>query len=119
MKVIFVAGPFRGDGSREAREGNLEKARQYIRRFVEKEIPYYSPHMNTSTTTIDFEGRDPFATALNHQFLDYCDALAVLPGWKDSSGTQEEITRAEEQGKRIFYLEEADAFEAMKKYLKD
>ncbi|MCB9815202.1 DUF1937 family protein [Candidatus Nomurabacteria bacterium] len=43
--------------------------------------------------------------------LDNCDFLAVLPGWKNSSGTKEEIAMAEKTGKKVFYLDKTSALE--------
>ncbi len=109
MKVVFIAGPFRGDGSRDAKLSNIEVARTFIHRFIENEISFYSPHLNLDQELVGLGGdKSQYAIAMNHNFLLMCDALAVLPGWRDSSGTLGEIEIAKSLNKEIFYLDEED-----------
>ena len=119
MKTIFLAGPFRGDGSKEAKLRNVEVAKQHVRSLIDKEIPFYSPHLNLDQELIDYpENREGFAIAVNHSFLEKCDALAVLPDWEKSSGTKEEIQRSEKRNIPIFYLEKDEAINDIMKWLK-
>ena len=119
MKTVFLAGPFRGDGSKEAKLQNVEIARQHARFLIDKEIPFYSPHLNLDQELINYpENREDFAISVNHSFLEKCDALAVLPGWEQSSGTKEEIQRSEKRRIPIFYLEQADSIQSIVDWLK-
>ena len=120
MKVIFLAGPFRGDGSKEAQKVNIEKAKQYAKKFVANKIPFYSPHLNLSQVTVEMDKDvEEYAIPVQSEFLERCDALAVLPGWKDSLGTLEEIEMAKKKGMKIFYLEQPNAMSDIKEFAVD
>ncbi len=106
MKIIFISGPVRGDGSKEAKQANVEVARKFARIFIENNIPYYSPHLNIDQEMISFPAeKEKFAWDMNAEFLKKCDAMAVLPGWEKSNGTKEEIENAKKYNIPVFYLE--------------
>jgi hypothetical protein len=108
MKLIFIAGPVRGDGMLESKSSNIENARMIIRDFfIKNNIPYYSPHLNIDQEVVAL-GReyDSFSWNVNAEMLKRVDALAVLPGWQDSVGTKQEIENATTAGKPVFYLPE-------------
>jgi hypothetical protein len=42
MKIIFIAGPFRGDGLKETKQKNIEIARKFVHEFIKNKIPFYS-----------------------------------------------------------------------------
>lgn len=112
MKIIFIAGPFRGDGSREIKTQNIEIARKFVHLFIENNIPFYSPHLNIDQEIIELSEKDgQLALGLNTEMLRRCDALAVLPGWESSSGTKKEIEDAKKLSLPIFYLSKKDAIE--------
>jgi hypothetical protein len=105
MKIIFIGGPFRGDGNVETKKNNIEIARKFVHIFIENGIPFYSPHLNIDQEMILFPiEKDPLAYELNGEFLKKCDALAVLPGWETSIGTKQEIENAKKYNIPIFYL---------------
>jgi hypothetical protein len=108
MKLIFIAGPVRGNGTMESKNKNIANARKLIREFlIANDIPYYSPHLNIDQEVIAL-GRemDDYSWDVNAEFLKRSDALAVLPGWQDSSGTKQEIENAQKSGKPVWYLPE-------------
>lgn len=117
-KIIFVAGPVRGDGSIEAKENNIENARKYVRILIENKIPFYSPHLNIDMEAI-YLGEDAgkFSWDTNAEFLLRCDAIAVLPGWEASSGTKEEIENATRKNMPVFYLDEDGFVEKILEWL--
>ncbi len=101
-----MAGPFRGDGSKEAKEKNIEVARRFAHVFIDNNIPYYSPHLNIDQEMTFLEiDKSELAWNLNGEFLLRCDALAVLPGWETSDGTKIEIKNAVKRSLPIFYLD--------------
>ncbi len=105
MKIIFIAGPVRGDGSLESKRKNIESARVLIRECITQGIPFYSPHLNVDQESIEMIGDlGQFAWNLNAEMLRRSDALAVLPGFEDSVGTKKEISIATDSGKPVFYL---------------
>ena len=94
-KIIFIAGPFRGDGKRETKEKNIEIARKFVKLFIDNKILFYSPHLNIDQEALTLgEDAGKLSWELNAEFLRRCDALAVLPGWETSSGTKTEIENA-------------------------
>lgn len=119
MKIVFLAGPFRGDGSKESKLSNVETARQWVNKFIEAEIPYYSPHLNVSQETLNYGStKDEFATNVHNLILGQAEILAVLPDYQESSGTLAEIANAESKGMPVVYLDKPDAIEQLKELLK-
>jgi putative NIF3 family GTP cyclohydrolase 1 type 2 len=118
MKIVFIAGPFRGDGSREVKEKNIQIAKEFVQLFIENNIPFYSPHLNIDQEILSLgEDAGKFAWSTNAEFLSRCDALAVLPGWETSSGTKMEIENAKTRSLPIFYLSEDDAIQKITDWL--
>jgi len=119
MKIIFIAGPFRGDGSKEAKEKNIEVARRFVHLFIENNVPYYSPHLNIDKE-VTYLGIDKSELAwnLNGELLLRCDALAVLPGWETSNGTKTEIENATKRNIPIFYLDKREVIQEIIDWIK-
>lgn len=118
-KIIFIAGPVRGDGTREAKEKNIEVAKKYIQILINNNIPYYSPHLNIDQEILDLGNEaSQLAWDMNAEFLKRCDALGVLPGWESSSGTKMEIENATNKSLPIFYLEKEGIIEEISTWLK-
>lgn len=119
MKIIFIAGPVRGDGSREAKEKNIETAKKFVALFIENKIPFYSPHLNIDQEILSLgESASKLAWDMNVEFLLRSDALAVLPGWETSSGTKMEIEKATNRSIPIFYLSEVGEMQKIIDWLK-
>lgn len=120
MKIIFIAGPFRGDGHKETKEKNVEVARQFVHKFIENNIPFYSPHLNIDQEIASL-GREEsdLAFDLNTEMLNRCEALAVLPNWEESSGTKSEIAEAQMKAMPIFYLSSDSAIQEIVSYIKE
>lgn len=119
MKIVFLAGPFRGDGSKEVKLSNVETARQWVHKLIEEEIPYYSPHLNVGQETLNYgSAKDEFATNVHNLILDQAEILAVLPGYQKSSGTLAEISSAESKGIPVVYLDKPDAIDKLKELVK-
>ena len=117
-KIIFVAGPVRGDGTSESKIKNIEIAKKYIQTLIDNKIPYYSPHLNIDQEIILLGSEaSKFAWDLNAEFLLRCDALAVLPGWENSSGTRTEIENTAKRSIPIFYLENENVVEEILNWL--
>jgi putative NIF3 family GTP cyclohydrolase 1 type 2 len=69
MKIIFIAGPFRGDGSIADKEKNVGIARKFVNKFIENNIPYYSPHLNIDQEVISLKVENDLALRLNTEML--------------------------------------------------
>lgn len=118
-KIIFLAGPFRGDGTVENQKQNVEQARKFVDVFINNDIPYYSPHMNIDCELIGrIYDANALSVALNREMLDRCEALAVLPNFENSKGTIGEINYVETKGLPIFYLDKDGEVEKIKEWLK-
>lgn len=122
IKRVYVAGLLtpRGVWSNNLAIDHLINQRKMIRAALE----------------VLFAGFDPFVPAFDHQFwmvmqegevitepmikryskswLEVCDAVLVLPGWRHSTGTKAEIKRAKELGIPIF-----TSLNALIKYAKE
>ena len=120
MKIIFIAGPFRGDGTAGDQKKNIDRAKQFVNVFINNDIPYYSPHMNIDCELVGrIYDANKLSVELNREMLDRTDAVAILPNWENSKGTIGEINRAEVSGKRIFYLDRSNTIEEIKEWIKE
>jgi len=120
MKIIFIAGPFRGDGSMEVKEKNIQLARKFVHLFIKNDIPFYSPHLNIDQEMAFLKiDKSKLAWEVNAEFLRRCDALAVLPGWEISNGTKKEIENATKRSLPIFYLEKEESINEIINYIKN
>ena len=118
MKLVFLAGPFRGDGSKEAQTDRIERALTWVRKMIEMEIPFYSPHLLSNETRKFGAQKQTFTIGVQNTILDRCDVLAVIPGWQDSSGTKDEIKSAKERGIPVVYLEEEGSIQELQRLTK-
>lgn len=99
MKVVFIAGPFRGptpwdvaQNVRRAEEVGLEVAMRGGMPLI--------PHANTAL--FDKQLTDDFWLAGTQELLRRCDAVMLVPDWERSSGTRAEIELAMELGMPVF-----------------
>lgn len=118
MKIVFIAGPYRGDRKPETIEQNIATARVYQRALAEAGITAYSPNVHDAYWE-ELTPRPEAGQATLKQFTDIvlerlADALAVMPGWETSAGTQAEIAWAKEKGMPIFFLESPESLDALK-----
>jgi len=101
MKLIYVAGPYRGDGQNSVLE-NVYKARQVARILWLRGWAVICPHANTFF--MDGPDIDPMAFIDGDLvMLERCDAICMISGWKNSRGAQIEHSRAIELGMPIYY----------------
>jgi hypothetical protein len=117
MNIIYIAGPFRGDGTIENKRANIATAKKYVKIFIERNIGFYSPHLNIDQEIIELlGGENTFSWDMNFEFLKKCDAIAILPGWENSNGTKKEIENAKEYNLPVFYLDQENAIEEIIKW---
>lgn len=92
MKIVYLAGPYRGANPAET-ERNIRTAQRYAMALTEAGIAVYSPHLNTA----HFDGLQPDEWFFKHglEMLRRCDALVVMPGFENSSGTLREVMEAQ------------------------
>jgi hypothetical protein len=105
LKLVFIAGPYIGDGSVEAIEANIREAESYAVALANAGIGFFCPHLHTEHFGSKATADEPFYHRLDFQFLLRSDAALFTPRWKASSGARREHDWAEEKGLTIFYPE--------------
>ena len=114
MKVVYVAGPFRGATPWRV-ELNVRRAEEEALNVWKLGAVALCPHTNSR----NFEGECPDSTWINGtlELLRRCDAIFVLDGWKESKGTQGEIAEAEYMGLPIFFFDKGAGYAALGKWI--
>ena len=101
VKLVYIAGPFRGKNSWEV-ERNIRRAEELGMRVAEMGATPIVPH--TMYRFWDGTLNDEFWLECCRRILDMCDAVVVTDSWENSSGTRGEIRKAEDD-KLVFYSE--------------
>ena len=102
MRVIYVAGPFRGKNAWEV-EKNIRRAEEWSFKLAEAGWMFMCPH--TNTRFFDGTQTDKFWLEGTLELMRRCDAVFVCEGYENSSGTLGEIEEAEKLGLPVFYLD--------------
>lgn len=99
MKVIYIAGPFRGKSAWDI-ECNIRRAETLALEVWRFGCAALCPHTNTRF----FQGAAEDAIWLDGgiELLRRCDAVLLVEGWENSSGTCEEIIAAVDAGIPVF-----------------
>ena len=101
MKVIYIAGPFRGKNAWKV-EQNIRKAEEAG--FKVASIGGVMPMIpHTMTRFFDGTMTDEFWLQGTLELLARCDAILMLPGWENSSGSRNEKKFAEQNKLPVFY----------------
>lgn len=95
MKLIYVAGPFRGANAWEV-ENNIRRAESLALEVWRLGAAVICPHCNTRF----FSGAadDSIWLAGDIEMLRRCDAIIVTPDWRKSTGARAEVEFAYSQG---------------------
>jgi hypothetical protein len=108
MKVVYVAGPFRGANSWEIEE-NIRRAERLALQVWRLGAACICPHTNTRF----YQGAAPDEVWLNGdlEMLRRCDAILMTPDWERSSGARAEHDFALKHNIPVFHdLYELDAW---------
>lgn len=108
MKVIYIAGPFRGPDS-WAIETNIRRAETLALEVWRRGAAAICPHANTRF----FQGAAPDAVWLDGDLaiLAKCDAILMTEDWQRSSGATAERNFAVDHGIPVLYsLDDLDLF---------
>jgi hypothetical protein len=95
--IVYVAGPYRAD-TPEGVTKNIENARIVGIDLWERGFTVIVPHLNTAHFEDDCACEDDEYLRGDLEILARCDAMVVLPGYENSSGTKNEIAFAQERG---------------------
>ena len=91
MRLVYVAGPFRGPNAWEIEE-NIRRAERLALEVWRLGAACICPHTNTR----HFQGAAPDSVWLEGdlEILCRCDAVILAPHWSASSGARAEVERA-------------------------
>ncbi len=106
MKIVFIAGPYIGDGTVESIEKNIREAEKYQIALAEKQIGFFCSHTHTEhfSSKKGVKAPEDFYYELDLEFLKRsADAVLAVPGWENSKGATKEIELAKQLGLPIFY----------------
>lgn len=115
MKLIYIAGPYAArianpmDSWQKYHivEGHILEARKAAHNLIKWGIGYYCPHLNSAHfETIAPQVPNDFWYEMDLKILRNCDAVYLLPNWKDSVGTRAEVEFANNHGIRVFDTDE-------------
>lgn len=104
MKVIYIAGPFRGKNSWEV-ESNIRVAETLALDVWRSGFAAICPHANTRF----FDGAAPDNVWLDGdlEILKRCDAILLTKNWEQSKGATKEMQFAKALNMPVYYtLEE-------------
>lgn len=101
MKLIYIAGRYRGH-TREAVASNIQAALFVGRLVAEKGYMPVIPHANTAGFEHLCELGDEFWLDGTLELMRRCDAVVLVAGWQESSGTLGEIEEATALGIPVF-----------------
>ena len=97
MKVIYVAGPFRGKTAWDV-ECNIRRAEELALAVSRVGAMPMCPHTNTRF----FNGEGQFWLDGTMELLRRCDAVVLTHDWERSSGARAEVAEAERIGLPVF-----------------
>ncbi len=106
MKIVFIAGSYFGDGTREIIEKNVREAEKYQIALANARIGFFCAHNHTEHFSSGEKADAPeeFYHELDMHFLkNISDAVLAIPGWKKSKGAQKEIKWAQQNNLLIFH----------------
>lgn len=106
MKIVFIAGPYTGDGSIEAIERNIREAEKYQIALANNEVGFFCAHNHTEhfSSKKAVKAPEKFYYDLDFHFLTHiADAVLAIPNWEKSYGAKKEVEWAKENGMKIFY----------------
>ena len=102
MKVIYVAGPFRGANSWEI-HNNVLKAEQATAKLIGQGYAVITPHLLTANMQGLYEDRVYLDICL--ELLRRCDTIYMLKEWQNSAGSREEFAEATSMGLKVIFEE--------------
>jgi len=109
MKIVFIAGPYFGDGRPEAIQANIARAETYQVALANLGIGFFCPHNHTHRFEIKAKQGEGFYRTLDMTFIERtANAILAIPGWETSNGARAEIEFAKRKGLPIFYPKSPD-----------
>lgn len=108
MKLVYVAGPYMSslEGIAQYHEitDHILEAEEVSLRLAERGIGFFCPHTHTAHFEAKVSVGEQFYKDLDMELLKKCDAIVLIKGWHNSSGSKAERAYAESVGMPIFDL---------------
>ena len=102
MKLVYIAGPYRGLTPEETKL-NIAAARHLGKLVARLGYMPVIPHCNTAGfELIAPDLPDEFWLDGTLELMGRCDCVVLVDGWQASKGTMKEITKAVELGMDIY-----------------
>lgn len=102
MKVIYVAGPYRGASFEEV-HANIMAARYWAKKIWKLGAVALCPHLNTWHFELDAGLHDEVYLTGDLVLIQRCDAVFMMPNWEASRGARREKKFSERQGIPVFF----------------
>jgi nucleoside 2-deoxyribosyltransferase len=99
VKVIYIAGKYRGPNA-WAIEQNIRAAEDVAARVWAAGHVALCPHANSRH--MDGVASDEVFLAGTLELMRRCDAVVLVPNWRDSEGARAEVAEAERLGLPVF-----------------
>ncbi len=99
MKVIYIAGKYRGSTPWEV-EQNIRAAEEVAARVWAMGMVALCPHANSRH--MEGVATDEVFLAGTLELMRRCDAVLLVPNWRDSVGARAEVAEAERLGLPVF-----------------
>src|SRR3990167_8533562 len=94
--IIYLSGPYSG-----LTDVNIQAAREIAIELWEKVFTVFTPHLNTARMEIDCKASYEQYIIGDLEILWGCDAVVMLPNWKESRGAKIEKGFAEHYGIKV------------------
>jgi hypothetical protein len=106
MKIAYVAGPYRGKSKIKLIHKwqvifNIIRARDVAKELWKQGYAVICPHSNTAL----FDGIVPDEVVLDGdiEILKRCDLIVMIPGWRQSTGSLNELRIAQKWNIKAYY----------------
>lgn len=101
MKLIYVAGPYRGPGDWAVKQ-NIQDAEKFARELWRRGFAVICPHANSAFMGGSEIPDDVFLKG-DLEILRRCDAIFMIPGWERSAGARAEYQFSLDNNIPIFF----------------
>ena len=99
---IYIAGPYRA-ATPKLVDANIKQARDAFAELLRLGHTALCPHSMTARFERDYPDiLDARYLETDLEWLRLCDAILLLPGWEDSSGSRAELDLAKRMGLLVF-----------------
>lgn len=100
MKVIYIAGAFRGANAWEIHQ-NVLRAEEITAKLIGQGYAVICSHKMTENMQGLYDDQIYLDACM--ELIKRCDAIYMLKGWEDSEGSKEELSLALKEGKEVYY----------------